>query len=161
MNAGDTAIEVLLAWAVGLTIAGLVYGPIIAVSQGAGWAGVLDGITMIPTNLMLSFTIGAMISVPIMALGILLALLAGPRAGERPVFWTLVTAAGGTILFGLGDAVARGDLLGEGGWPIRPPAPVLIADLTIIALAVSGGALFYCRRLRARLPTMGGDRAER
>lgn len=160
MTPGNTVIEVLLAWVVGLTIAGLVYGPIIAVSQGGGWPGALDGLRLTPTYLLLSFTIGAMISIPLMVLGVLAAFLVGPRAAQRPLFWTVVSCAGGTVFYGLGDAVARGDLLASGSWALRPPHPVLIADLTIIALAVFGGALFYCRRLRARLVAVAQDKAE-
>ncbi|MEM7643403.1 MAG: hypothetical protein AAF366_12850 [Pseudomonadota bacterium] len=161
MNTANTVIEVLLAWAVGLTIAGLVYGPIIAIAQGADVGGILAAIVLTPTNLLLSFTIGAMISTPLMVLGVLAAHFIGVRAAERPLFWTGISTLGGTVFFGLGDAVARGGILGGGSGLIRPPHPVIIADLTIIALAVFGGSLFYCRRLRARLSAIGGDGAGR
>ncbi|MEM9795518.1 MAG: hypothetical protein AAF919_03455 [Pseudomonadota bacterium] len=157
MSRGDTLIEVLLGWAVGLAVAGVIYGPIIAISQGAGMEGVLRGVTMTPTYLALSYTIGAMISVPLVVLGFGAAVLAGPHPARHPWRWAIGVALVGAALYALGDALVRGDLLsGAAGLLARPPEPVLVADATIVGVAVFCGTLVYCQRLHRRRPERGG-----
>ncbi|KIT14686.1 hypothetical protein [Jannaschia aquimarina] len=143
--------EALLGWVVGLAIAGLVYGPVTEVSQGGGLSGVLQGIALTPLHMLLSYTMGALISLPLIALGVIAALAVGVHAARHPVAVAMATSLVGTVFYGLGDAMARGDLLAGGIASLRPTNPVILADLTIIAVSVFGGALFYTQRLRRKL----------
>jgi len=150
-NSGTTG-EILLAWGVGLAIAGVVYGPIVAASQGDGIGAALSELTMIPLFLLLSFTFGALLSLPLIVLGLVAAILLGPRPARRPVLWALGSAVIGAACYAVGDAVVRGDMWSDSpGFALRPAHPVLVADVTVIALAVFGGALFYCLRLSGRV----------